>query len=113
MAAFTTIIAAIGALAAVGGAGYSIYSGEKQREKLEGQEREAKERAAAQEAAFNAEKAESERQKGLIRTRDQQAMRYKVAALGQQGRAGTVLTGPSGLSSPTPTTGGGKTILGA
>lgn len=97
------------------GGGISMIQGEKQRQATSDAEGKAAWRAQQQKDELARQQQAEKEQQALIRTRDAQAMRMKVATLGAQGRAGTILTGPQGLgTSGAPAPGaGGKTLLGS
>jgi len=101
---------------AAGGTAYNVYSGEKERQRLDNEAGRAASRAQAQQDALKKQQEDAANQEAMIRTRDAQSARARVAALGKQGRSGTMLTGPMGVpgggAAPAPSA-GGKTILGA
>lgn len=99
-------IAALAATAAAAGTGYSIYSGEKQREAIETEKGRAGARADQQRQAMEKEKADALAREASL---GQQAARRRVGPY----RSGTVLTSPQGASTTLGTTPTGKTILGA
>lgn len=96
------------------GGGISLIQGEKQRQAMDNAAGQAAARAQQQKDELKAKEQADADQKALIRSRDAQAMRLRVGALGAQGRSGTILTGPQGLgtSGAPGTQAGGKTLLG-
>jgi phage protein D len=110
--ATSTVLAAIGLGISAAGTGYSIHSGEKQREAIETEKGKAAAREQDQVNAAEKLKADALAKEQTIMTRDAQAARARVAGMGRRGRAGTILTSPSGTAAPAaPAV--GKTILGA
>lgn len=111
MPAATTIIAAIGAAAALGGTAYSINSSEKAREQTETDKGELARQAAKREKELKDRQAAEAQGKADMITRDAAAMKTRAARASTLGRAGTVNTGPGGVA------GGGpaqyKSLLGS
>ena len=100
----------------VANTGVQLVQGEKERQRLDNEAGRAASRAQAQQDALKKQQEDAANQEAMIRTRDAQSARARVAALGKQGRSGTMLTGPMGVpgggAAPAPSA-GGKTILGA
>ena len=103
MPAFSSIALGISALAAVGSAGYSIYSGEKQKDmqknsmrKQEQAQREAIASAASQKAASMQAMAAANR-----KAPDISAAMMSAGSLASRGVNSTLLSGPGGLGKNT------------
>lgn len=120
----SAVVGILGALAAVGGTTYSIVNSQQQQKKGEKESelakqeqarllKEAQDRQAKEEKALaDQQSAASEQAAMEKRNIERSAVRQKQRATGaaQQGRAGTILTSPLGVSGEAPTA--GKTILG-
>lgn len=114
MAAATTVIAAVGAAAAVAGAGYSIHQGERsrsdQKKALKTAEKKQNQLAVANQKKI----ANKDAQSKAAAERSQSVNKQRRAASANQGRSSTILAGGSANSggSVQGQSTAGKTILG-
>jgi uncharacterized protein YlxW (UPF0749 family) len=98
--------AIIGAVTAVAGTSYSVIKSEQGRKDADKEKKKLLAKQQQEEEALAMRQSKEESMANAIKVRESQRRK----ALGQQGRAGTILTGSLGVQGSAPTA--GKTLLG-
>jgi uncharacterized protein YlxW (UPF0749 family) len=102
--------AIIGAVTAVAGTSYSVIKSEQGRKDADKEKKKLLAKQQQEEEALAMRQSKEESMANAIKVRDAAKESQRRKALGQQGRAGTILTGSLGVQGSAPTA--GKTLLG-